>query len=321
MQEGTQLHKDGFITEQELFAITTFQAEKPLSLHWELRTILYLGLLLLSSGVGILIYLNIETIGHQAILAMIAVTCIGCFYYAWKKRSPYSNETVKHPSPFFDYIVLLGCLLFGIFIAYLQVQYTAFGFHYGLATLLPTVLFFACAYLFDHKGVLSLGITGLSAWVGLAVTPLQLLEQNNFSDNTITFTALALGILLAGFAWYSDIKNIKRHFGFSFNNFAANILFIATLYLLFDAPWKIFSFLFLAFLCYYFIRYAIAQQSFLFLLLSVVYGYIGLTYCIFSAIGEFGDTAILFGSFYVFASCGGVVSFFLYYKKILGIKK
>jgi hypothetical protein len=263
---------------------------------------------------------NIDTIGHQAILAMIAAGCAACFYFGYKHRLPYTNEATKHASPFFDYIVLLGCLLFGTFIGYIQFQYSLFGFHYGVALLLPTLLFLFCAYLFDHKGILSLGITGLAAWAGLTVTPMQLLEENNFSDITIILSAVAIGLLLAVFSKYADQKSIKKHFGFSYNNFAANLLFIATLSALFSEPFKLISFLFLAAICFYYVHYAIQQQSFLFLLLSVTYGYIGLTYSIFHVLPLSSNDSFLFGFLYILGSGGGVIYFFINYKKILRLK-
>ncbi len=321
MKENEQLNNEGIITLEQSAAIDEYEKNKLFSIHWELRTILYLGILLLTSGISILIYLNIDTIGHQAILAAIAAACTGCFYYGYKHRLPYSHEETKQASPFFDYIVLAGCLLLGTFIGYIQFQYSVFGLHYGIAVILPAVIFFFCAYAFDHKGILSLAVTGFAAWAGLTVTPMSLLKENDFESTSIIFTSIFVGLLIAVFAKYSDWKNIKKHFGFSYNNFAANILFIAVLAALFDQPFKMISFLFLAGICFYYIKYAIERQSFLFLLLSIVYGYIGLTYCVFSALSFGNNDIILLGFFYVAASCGGVIAFFINYKKILGIKK
>lgn len=316
-----KLIQDGVLNEQDGASIQTFEREKPMSVHWELKSILYLGILLLVSGISILVYLNIDTIGHQAIIASIAAAVVYCFYYAFKHRLPFSNAQVTHSSPMFDYVVLLGCLLFGVFIGYLQYQYSIFGIHYGLATVAPTVLYFTAAYLFDHKGVLSLGITGLAAWVGISATPLQLLEQNDFDDLNIIFAAIGLGLVIAVFSKLADSKEIKKHFGFTYNNFAANMLFIATLAALFDKDFKIISFLFLAVLCFYFIRYAIAEQSFLFLLLSMLYGYIGLTYVFFSFLIDFSsDLSFILGMLFVLASCAGIILFFIYYKRILKLK-
>ncbi|MGB3946689.1 MAG: DUF2157 domain-containing protein [Bacteroidia bacterium] len=322
MKESSQLYQDGIINAEQLAAIEANEQSKPMSVFWELRIILYLGILLLTSGLGILIYLNIDTIGHQAILASILLACTACFYYGYKNRLPYSQEEVKYESPFFDYIILLGSILLGIFVTYFQYQYSIFGTHYGLATLFPTTIFFFCAYFFDHKGVLSLAISGLAAWVGLSVTPMQLLQENDFSSFRIIATAIILGFLMAAFAYYSEIKNIKKHFTFSYNNFAINILSVASLAALFEFDLKFLSFLLLIVICVYYIRYALKNQSFLFLLLSIIYGYIALTYVFFNIIGLFPDElAVLIGTFYVMASCVGIVLFFIFYKRILGIKK
>lgn len=317
-----KLIQDGVLNEQEGAAVDAFEREKPMSVHWELKTILYLGILLLVSGIGILVYLNIDTIGHQAIIAAISLSAGFCFYYGFKHKLPYTTSQVTYESPLFDYVVLLGCLLLGVLIGYLQFQYSIFGLHYGLATMVPTLIYFAAAYVFDHKGILSLGITGFAAWAGISATPMHLLSENNFNDLDIILSAVGVGLILAGFSKFAEVKDIKKHFGFTYNNFAANILFIATLAALFDQEYKVISFIFLAGVCFYYLRYAIAQQSFLFLLLSVLYGYIGLTYAFFSVLINMANTfSFILGMFFVLASCAGIILFFIYYKRILKLKK
>jgi hypothetical protein len=320
MAELNQVYKDGHIDANQFAKIRAAESEQLFSIHWELRTILYLGILLLSSGIGILVYLNIDTIGHQAILASIAAAVAGCFYFAFKHKLPYQNEKVIHASPFFDYIVLLGCMLFALFIGYFQYQYAPFGEHYGILVFIPTVVAFYIAYRFDHKGVLSLGITGLAGTFGLSVSPRQLIEQNNFSDLSVVFTAFALGILLGTWAWYSDKKNIKRHFSFTYHNFSLNIMCIAALAALFDQDLKIISLLVLAGICIYFIRYAFKEKSYLFFLLSILYGYIGVTYFVFyllSRIDHINEGIFLLGMLYVIGSAIGVILLFLNLKKIV----
>src|SRR5688500_11245545 len=92
---------------------------RPLSVHWEVNTLLYLGVLMLSGGLGILVYKNIDTIGHQAILSMIGLTCGLCFLYAHKKKRPFSRHKALAPNVGWDYVVLLACLLFISFVTYL----------------------------------------------------------------------------------------------------------------------------------------------------------------------------------------------------------
>lgn len=323
MNVTDQLINDGILDQDQAQRINDSERDKPMSVHWELKTILYLGILLFMSGLGILVYLNIDTIGHTAIIAAISLGCAACFYYGFKHRKPYSNSEVKYDSPLFDYVVLLGCLLFGVLIGYMQYQYTVFGTHYGIATLFPALVFLGAAYVFDHKGILSLGITGFAAWAGISVTPMHLLENNDFSSTDIIWTAIVVGGILAGFSKVADLKDVKKHFGFTYNNFAANILFISLLAGLFEDGYMSFVyFLLISVLVFYYIRYAIAEKSFLFLLLSVIYGYIALTYTFFSLLIEIGnELSFMLGLFYIIASCAAIVLFFIYYKRILGIKK
>ncbi|MDZ4664355.1 MAG: DUF2157 domain-containing protein [Bacteroidota bacterium] len=323
MNVTDQLINDGILDQDQAQRINDSERDKPMSVHWELKTILYLGILLFMSGLGILVYQNIDTIGHTVIIGVISIACAASFYYGFIRRKPYSNGEVKYDSPLFDYVVLLGCLLFGVLIGYIQYQYMVFGTHYGIATLFPAALFLGTAYVFDHKGILSLGITGFAASAGISVTPMHLLKNNDFSSNDIIWTSIVVGAVLAGFSKLTDIKDVKKHFGFTYNNFASNILFIALLAGLFNEGYMAFVyFLLIAGLVFYYMRYAIAEKSFLFLLLSVVYGYIALTYSFFSLLIQIGnELSFMLGLFYIVASCAGVVLFFIYYKRILRIKK
>src|SRR5205085_7633389 len=134
------------------------------------------------------------------------------FLYCERKKLPFSLSKVKSPNAWFDYILLLGCLTLLILIAYLQFQYNVFGNAYGLATFIPMVILFFCAYYFDHLGVLSLAVTNLAAWMGIAVTPLKIFKANNFADTQIIFAGLLLGVFLVIMSRISTIKNIKPHF-------------------------------------------------------------------------------------------------------------
>src|SRR5580765_3151949 len=115
-----RLHREGLISAISLAKIRLQKEKRLFSLHWELKTLLYLGVTLLSGGLGILVYKNIDTIGPQVILAIIALVSVGCFYYCRRKAAPFSTGKVPSPDQFFDYILLFGCLTMITFIAYLQ---------------------------------------------------------------------------------------------------------------------------------------------------------------------------------------------------------
>jgi hypothetical protein len=72
--------------------------------------------------------------------------------------------------------------------------------------------------------------------------------------------------------------------------------------------------------CWVCVRYAHHYQSFLFLLMAVVYGYIGLSYLTSKAFNWADDWTISVAYLYFLLTAAGVVWFFLNYKKLLGIK-
>jgi hypothetical protein len=276
-----RLHKEGLIADPSLQKIKQRAGSRLFSVHWELKTILYLGILLLTGGLGILIYKNIDTIGHQVILAIIGLICISSFVYCERKKLPFATTKVPAPNSFFDYILLLGCLTLLTFITYLQVQYTAFGTAYGLASFIPMVILFFCAYYFDHLGILSMAITNLAAWMGIAITPLNILKANDFANAEIIFAGLLLGMALTAIAWASERRNIKAHFEFTYVNFGINILFIACLAGMFhfDSFYALWL-LPLAGAVLYFYKRAIATRFFYYLLIITLYGYIGFSYAL-----------------------------------------
>ncbi len=195
-----QLHREGLISDASFTNLKMKQAHPALSVHWEIKTLLYLGVLLLTGGLGILVYKNIDTIGHQMILLFIAFVCGGCFFYSFKNKKAFSINRVTAPNSLFDYILLLACCTFIIFIGYLQFQYQLFGNRYGLATFFPLVVLFFSAYYFDHLGVLSMAIINLAGWLGITVTPISVLTANDFNNSLIILTGLALGVLLIAMA-------------------------------------------------------------------------------------------------------------------------
>lgn len=315
----SQLHSAGIISD-ESFQKLKQKAENPtFSLHWELRTILYVGVLMFSTGLGILVYQNIDTIGHQAILTCIALACSACFYYCFRQGKPFSKQKTEHDSPFFDYVLLLGALLFLTFEGYIQFQYQVFGTNYNLAAILPTFLFAFLAYRFDHVGILSMSITGFAAWLGISITPLELLDSFDLASKNLIFTGEFLGIGLTATGWYLAHRAIKSHFFFTYLNFSTHLLFVATLSGLFlSHVWMMLWFTWLAALVAASFFHARKEKSFYFLLIAIVYGYIGLSYTFFQLLDSInGESMIYLGMWYFMASCAGIIYFLVNHKKIV----
>jgi L-alanine-DL-glutamate epimerase-like enolase superfamily enzyme len=218
-----------------------------------------------------------------------------------------------------NYIDLDGCLLFLTFEGYLQYQYKVFGERYGLATLIPALLFMVLAYRFDHKGVLSMGITGMAGWLGISTAPTEIFEID-FETGYTLFISLFYGAVLAGIAFFSKIRNKKAHYFFTYFNFAIHLLFIGTLAGIFISDLYLVYALFLGILSFLVIRYARHEQSNYFFLIASLYSYVGASTVYFKVLIDLepsGDSIIWFGFFYFIGTCASIIFFILNFKKLL----
>ena len=139
------MHAEGLISDASFEKLNQKDDALLFSIHWEIKTLLYLGVLLLTAGLGLLVYQNIDSIGHTAVLLFIALISITCFIYCFKNKLPFSREKTGSPNAAFDYVLLLASTTFLIFVGYLQYQYNVFGSHYGMATFIPMVILFFIA--------------------------------------------------------------------------------------------------------------------------------------------------------------------------------
>jgi hypothetical protein len=300
--------------------IATYEETKPFSVHWELRTFLYVGITLLGAGLGVVIYENIDSIGHNVLIGLIVLAFAGCLCYAFKYRRPFTWKEVIETEKLDDFALLGACVMFLTLEGYLQYQYNIFGTRYGLAAFLPAVLFFFLAYRFDHRGVLSMAITAFASWVGVNIAPIKLWQQKNFSTSDITHISILLGIFLILMGGFSEYKKWKKHFSFTYFIFGFNISFVAALAGLFQFDMKLFYILVVAALSFGSIWYARRTQSYLFMLMGVIYGYIAMTYWLFQSRWIEGLDFTLY-TFYFMASAVGVVVFLINIKQMIGLKK
>lgn len=316
------LQQKDLISPEQSTLILEYENDKSFSLHYELRTLLYLGITLLTSGLGVLVYQNLDTIGHGVIVTLITTITLACFTFTFWKRECFTWLEVKNSHYFSDFVLLLGCASFLILEGYLQFQYDLFGLKYGLVTFIPAILFFFCAYFFDHRGVLSMAITAFASWVGVSIAPFSVLEKNSFSAPDFLFTAIILGLVLSAMGFISEYKNLKKHFSFTYLLLGSNLTLIATLSGMFsDANWSVVYALITLTLCVGLFLYARKTQSYIFLLMGVIYVYIVLTYLLFKFAEPIinSESVYMFTMYYFLLSGVGVIVFLMRIKKILKI--
>ncbi len=305
--ELNRLLEKGLLGPEQHRFLSRIYSREIISIYHEIRTLLYFGVLMFTGGAGILIYKNAGTIGHLLNNTALAIIMMACFWYAGKNRPTFSKAQVESPSSYYDYVVLLGALLFIALEGYLQAVYSLFGNQWGLAAAIPALVFWPLAYLYDHRGVLSVAIVSATTAIGLQISAYKWMASNIFKETDLIYpaTLLGTGIWAAGLAL--DRLKLKQHFTFTYLLWSATLVFTSLLAALFKfEPMLFFAAVLLA-LSATSVRYAQRTDHFVFLLYGAVFGYITTTYLV-SQIGRFGS---LFWFVYFIVSCLGLIIFII----------
>ncbi len=307
-----QLLNEKLISEKEFVDIKAYESLKIFSLHNELLLLMYLAVLFFTTGAGILIYQNIDTIGHTAIMALLLAATGACFYFSIKNAKDFSRFETDFDHPILQYVVLLGTLLCGIFIGYFEFQYAVLGA--AFVALLTSIVGFASAYYFDNRSALSIGITALAAAIGIKSTPQALMNEAFFDNPDLFYYGIALGLLLVLWTEYSEKSNLKKHFALIFLTFALHLVSICCLTGMFDFYWPMYA-VFLAVSSVYFYRKSHQMQSVSLFVFVLLYGYFGCN-VVLSKVFEFIQADDFIEFLLVLSPVYFIGSIFLFFRSI-----
>lgn len=180
------------------------------SVRRELQALLYLGVLLILSGVGILVAENLETIGPTTITALLGLAAAACFLWGRRMALPFSWKEAQ-PSHFaYDYILLLGVALIGADLAFVEHHFTPLGENWPWHLLLVAVLAGLAAFRFDSGKVFALALSTFAAWRGVSVAHFgwTVLE----AKDAVRWNAIGCGVLFAVLGAVLVRTGKKAHF-------------------------------------------------------------------------------------------------------------
>jgi hypothetical protein len=187
------------------------------SVQLEIRVLLYAGVLLLTSGVGLLLSEHHRDIGPVAIAVGVGLAAAVCLVWAATRAAPFSWGEVPSPSVAFDYILLLGLLLLASDLAYVEVQFALLGPNWPHHLLVVGAVYLIAAYRWDSRTVLALALTTLAAWRGISYG----LAHGSIwrADSAdLRLNAVALGAVFLAAAACAVARARKPHFEAVFAN-------------------------------------------------------------------------------------------------------
>jgi hypothetical protein len=181
-----------------------------LSVHGELRALLYAGVLLITGGVGLLVEQNLDRIGPLAIAVALGLAAAAALAWIVRVAPPFAWCEVPSPNLSFDYILLLGLLLAAADLAYVEVQLSPLGAHWPWHLLIVSLFAGLAAFRFDSRVVFSLALSTFAAWRGVSAGRLASAAWG--SGDAVRINGLACGILFAVLGLMLDRTQRKAHF-------------------------------------------------------------------------------------------------------------
>jgi len=138
------------------------------SVHGELRALLYSGVLLITGGAGVLVKENLDRIGPVVIAAALGLAALAALVWVARVAAPFSWREMPSPNLAFDYVLLLGVLLAAADLAYLEVKFTPLGAQWPWHLLIVALLTGFAAFRYDSRVVWSLALSTFAAWRGVS---------------------------------------------------------------------------------------------------------------------------------------------------------
>ena len=277
-----------FISKDQHLAVAEYQKLQLFSIRNELLFLIYISILLFTTGVGVIIYKNIDTIGHTILLILLAVATAVSFYFCYKKLEGFSKGEVKFENPLYDYLVLFTTILLCTFIGYFQYNLNFQDSNYSVATLVSAIAALGMAYYFDNKSALTIGITALGSFIGLSIQVQTLIENDNFDDPRLIFAGLVFGGLLIVWQILSVKYALKTHFSFVILTFALHLLALSCFGGCFQYDLWIIYLAILGAVLYYFYKKSIEFKAMSWYVFILIYGYFGVNFLLYKVIDTLG---------------------------------
>jgi hypothetical protein len=206
-----EMVRDGILDKAIASRLLRIARGELLSIHQELRLLLYFGVLLTTTGVGLLVKDNYQHIGPLTVAVIVGAGALASFGWAARQAPGFSWTKTQSPSLSYDYLLLLGVLLASADLAFIEVQFTPLGNHWPLHLLITSCLMAVIAMRYDSCTIFSLALSTFAAWRGISVS---LIEKPiwHASDEIVRWNALACGLAFVFLGYFLVKTGRKAHF-------------------------------------------------------------------------------------------------------------
>lgn len=208
-----RLGREGILVPEQVRLFGRIARGELVSASRAIQALLYLGVLALTTGTGLLLRDEIANLGPLTLSVFVGLGAIACLAWVRRISGPYSDGAVPSPHVAFDYILALGALLAAADLAFIEAQFSPLGDQWTWHLLLVSAFYGGLAFRFDSRSLLALALTTFAAWRGVAAT---FMERSlfGFFDDTVTIrvNALFCGLIFILAGRLLVQRRIKVHF-------------------------------------------------------------------------------------------------------------
>ena len=261
----------GAITSAQHDVLAAIVRKDRFSVYAELTAILWLGVVSSVAGIGWTVQQHFAGIGDTAILSALTTAFVASLAYCFLRGASYSRQRQESPEFAFDYVLYFGCLIFGVELGFIEYRFHLLKDNWDHYLLLSSILYFALAYRFDNRFVLSLALSTLAAWFGLRLYRLPWFA-GSLRPYALSYAAT---VALAGTGLHR--AGIKKHFLEAYLHVAANVALAALTSGVFDRSISGPYIVALLLVAIGVVSAGLRFRRFAFVLYGVAYAYVGVT--------------------------------------------
>jgi hypothetical protein len=200
-------------------------------------------------------------------------------------------------------------LLLSVQLGYIEFRFEWLRDAWDNYLLFSSVVFFAFAYRFDNRFVLSLALSSLAGWFGIKISRLGF-----FSSEQLRMSALVYALLVTLVGAFMNRRGIKKHFLQTYLHIATTIALISLL----SGLWGNAEFIFLAALLIVSavsVVLGIRSKRFAFVVYGIGFGYVGVSA---EALRSIPSTAETLELLYLITTGSGVIAVVVFLARRFG---
>lgn len=209
----TRLQREGILAPEQAHLFGRVARGELVSLSAAIHALLYLGVVALTTGAGLLFRDEIEHLGPMSLAGLVGTAGAACLAWAARRSPPFSRTEVSGLPVAFDYVLVLGALLLAGDLAFIEARFSPLGDDWAYHLLLVSLGYGALAFRFDSRTLFGLALTTFAAWRGVAATSVERALFRFFEDtNAVRLNTFLCGLAFVLLGRMLKSRGFKAHF-------------------------------------------------------------------------------------------------------------